>query len=388
MYKNVLEVGNKTIWTYIHITIMHINIILLLASFLQTIISDPGKVPLFWGFFLDDPDHKRRRYCLICHIFKPERSHHCSACNRCVLNMDHHCPWLNNCIGFYNRKYFLLLLFYAIVSMAEICIYYLPTWLEHIIFILDNRFSVPANPYYLTVIFYLINTGMFIVVSMFFRFHVTLVIQNLTTIEHMDRKRGNEARNEVVNYDMGVYYNFIQIFGKNPWLWFLPVTLKSGKPVGDGVVWPQKPSNAQKYEIDMSIRNVGGATSEHGSATRDRTSQAHNEPTPNERTPPFTSGQKSYLVHQHPPEGGYNSQSQNLPNQGNYIVDNYRAEDRLAQFGAYDNQLSDRSRQQMYGGMNYGGAGSYGQNPAGFDQTQHIDGYPSQRSNLDRWNMA
>jgi len=43
---------------------------------------------------------------------------------------------------------------------------------------------------------------------------------------------------------MGIYYNFIQIFGKNPWLWFLPVTLKSGKPVGDGVVWPQKPSNA------------------------------------------------------------------------------------------------------------------------------------------------
>lgn len=58
---------------------------------------------------------------------------------------------------------------------------------------------MPANPYYLTVVFYLINTGMFIVVSMFFRFHVTLIIQNLTTIEHMDRKRGSEARNEVVN---------------------------------------------------------------------------------------------------------------------------------------------------------------------------------------------
>jgi len=75
---------------------------------LRTMVSDPGKIPLFWvnsssffsldfvfftvlyhkflpnltffnknlepicvqGFFLDDPEHKKRRYCLICHIFK------------------------------------------------------------------------------------------------------------------------------------------------------------------------------------------------------------------------------------------------------------------------------------------------------------------------------
>ena len=50
----------------------------------------------------------------MCNIFKPERCHHCSVCNRCVLNMDHHCPWINNCVGFWNRKYFLLLLIYVL----------------------------------------------------------------------------------------------------------------------------------------------------------------------------------------------------------------------------------------------------------------------------------
>ena len=78
------------------------------------------------GFFLDDPEHKKRRYCLICHIFKPERCHHCSTCNRCILNMDHHCPWINNCVGFTNRKFFMLLVVYANLTIMFMLVSIIP----------------------------------------------------------------------------------------------------------------------------------------------------------------------------------------------------------------------------------------------------------------------
>ena len=98
------------------LVVFHVFFVMLVWSFFQSMTTDPGQVPVFWGFHLGDAENKRRRYCLMCNVFKPERCHHCSACNRCVLNMDHHCPWINNCIGFWNRKYFLLLLIYVLLT--------------------------------------------------------------------------------------------------------------------------------------------------------------------------------------------------------------------------------------------------------------------------------
>eukprot|EP01017_Pseudomicrothorax_dubius_P040996 TRINITY_DN6516_c0_g1_i1.p1 TRINITY_DN6516_c0_g1~~TRINITY_DN6516_c0_g1_i1.p1 ORF type:complete len:248 (+),score=25.50 TRINITY_DN6516_c0_g1_i1:257-1000(+) len=216
-------------------------------SLVQTVITDPGKVPLYWGFFLDDPEHKKRRYCLICHIFKPERCHHCSACNRCVLNMDHHCPWINNCVGFYNRKFFVLLLFYTVTSLFLSIIGMLPT-VVHLIgqIARQNDFSIPRC---IVVFFvFLFTTVLCTVLSMFFRFHVKMIFDNITTIENLERKRMNNTAKS--SYDMGPYYNFIQVFGKDKWLWLFPIFLETGKPIGDGVVWPvrQAQVEAQEYE--------------------------------------------------------------------------------------------------------------------------------------------
>lgn len=91
-------------------------------SFLACVFSNAGNVPAYWGFSSDETPVTKRRYCLSCNVFKPERCHHCSACNRCVLNMDHHCLWINNCVGFWNRKHFILLLTYALMLTSFVAV--------------------------------------------------------------------------------------------------------------------------------------------------------------------------------------------------------------------------------------------------------------------------
>lgn len=75
----------------VFLSCFHLSVFMLIWCFLRAMLTDPGIVPPLWGFYMGDSENKRRRYCLMCHVFKPERCHHCSACNRCVLNMDHHC---------------------------------------------------------------------------------------------------------------------------------------------------------------------------------------------------------------------------------------------------------------------------------------------------------
>merc|ERR1719409_1807779 len=95
------------------------------VSFYMSVMTDPGLVPRSWGFYMGD-ETKRRRYCKMCNVWKPDRTHHCSICNRCILNMDHHCPWINNCVGFYNRKFFVQLLVYIFATLVIVFAFGIP----------------------------------------------------------------------------------------------------------------------------------------------------------------------------------------------------------------------------------------------------------------------
>lgn len=140
--------------------------------------TDPGQVPVFWGFHLGDNENKRRRYCLMCNVFKPERCHHCSACNRCVLNMDHHCPWINNCVGFWNRKYFLLLLIYVLIICYLTAIFMAYDFYQVVLWGFNNKFIAKNNDKLsnniLIMMAFIMDCIVCVLMTAFLRFHLKL----------------------------------------------------------------------------------------------------------------------------------------------------------------------------------------------------------------------
>ncbi|CAD8201198.1 unnamed protein product [Paramecium octaurelia] len=218
-------------------------------SLFKTMFTDPGRVPQNWGFFLNDPEQKKRKFCLICHIFKPERCHHCSACNRCVLNMDHHCPWINNCVGFQNRKFFMQMLFYVILDSYCAVIglgYGLYIEFENIMLYFNSEGDLHFIDALLLLCAFGISCLASCLITMFFKFHLELVLSNRTTIENLEKKRNEETgqQNDDFNqYDLKPYYNWVQVFGMSKLSWFLPIQMEGGRPVGDGILWPKNHHN-------------------------------------------------------------------------------------------------------------------------------------------------
>ena len=239
------------------LVIFHLAILLLLMAFISTMSTNPGEIPLYWGFYIGDDDYKRKRYCLICNAFKPERSHHCSVCNVCVLNMDHHCPWVDNCIGFYNRKYFMQLLIFVVfltiyVDISEI---YFVINMALKLFKKQIKYSELFHIGYV-IICYLAVFIFSIIITMFLKFHINLVLNNSTTIESLD----TEHKKENQKFNLSKKENWEQVFGSEPMLWFFPFPTKRGRPEGDGLTWRTNEST-----LDSNIKVEDNINRKYGS---------------------------------------------------------------------------------------------------------------------------
>ena len=203
-----------------------------LWSYIIVIKTPAGSIPLYWGFYIGDDDEKRKRYCLICNAFKPERSKHCSICNTCVLNMDHHCPWVNNCIGFFNRKYFMQFIIYIelLFIYTFIC-----TGIE-----LAPKFkiAIESKGYnYFELIILTVNYLPIIIITVLFGkfviYHIKLVLNNSSTIESLDQ----ENKDKYKKFCLSTEENIEQVFGRKKIYWMLPIINEESRPVGDGLLW-------------------------------------------------------------------------------------------------------------------------------------------------------
>lgn len=153
--------------------------------------------------------------CGTCLRLKVERSHHCRHCGKCVLKMDHHCPWLANCIGFRNYKSFCLLHFYGSLSSLLITVTYWEVLVNYNLDYQTNLFQV-----YFTIFIYCCNLGLMTFLFWLFGVNCNLLFKGQTIIEQSDRERFLSKSTNI--YDMGWRRNFTNVFGTNPFVWFIP----------------------------------------------------------------------------------------------------------------------------------------------------------------------
>jgi palmitoyltransferase len=147
--------------------------------------------------------------------------------------MDHHCPWINNCVGFYNRKFFIQLLFYVYLTL----VLYWAFSVLHVVFRVIDLFSGHPHDslhwYDIVVLFgFMITSFLICTLTNFVKFHIKLVWENYTTIENLEREDGQKSK-----FDIGPRRNLEQVLGANAHLWWLPLHVTNSRPVGDGVRW-------------------------------------------------------------------------------------------------------------------------------------------------------
>lgn len=213
---------------------------LLVICYVLCIIIHPGTIPESdedpsWepiqvitgdcGSVLSIQESKRsgdRRQCKWCVKYKPDRCHHCRICDTCILKMDHHCPWLYNCVGFRNHKYFFLLLLYTALDCHLIAWTMWGT----------VRFATEPTTPFMTMFMLLFGETLALLigfmVTVFFSFHIWLMLMALTTIEFCEKSTKRSGL-DGSSYHRGMYGNITAALGDNPMLWLFPCSTPGGR---------------------------------------------------------------------------------------------------------------------------------------------------------------
>merc|ERR1719215_272910 len=122
-----------------------------------------------------------RRHCKWCGKYKPDRCHHCRVCKTCILKMDHHCPWIFNCVGFYNYKFFFLLIMYSAFACQFM---FFTMWTSVYKAFWEQEDLMPM---FLLVFGQTLAFFLAVLLTTFWGFHVWLLFMAMTTIEFCEK---------------------------------------------------------------------------------------------------------------------------------------------------------------------------------------------------------
>ena len=155
------------------------------------------------------------------------------------MKMDHHCPWSGSCIGIKNHKLFNLLLFYvdivcfySLFSMGIFdCILAYGTEESKKAYEL-NLVSKEAEGF--TAFGSAISLLMGLFVFILWRYQMNKVVNNTSTLEWRTLETFNPFHKE----DGWFGFSWQQHFGKNWWLWLLPIPASFDEEECEGMLWP------------------------------------------------------------------------------------------------------------------------------------------------------
>jgi len=191
-----------------------------------------------------------RRHCKWCAKFKPDRCHHCRVCRQCILKMDHHCPWIYNCVGFRNHKFFFLLLFYTTIA----CHYIIWNMIDSVRAATDPR--TPFAAMFLLLFGETLACFLGLLVSVFFTFHIWLLMKAMTTIEFCEKSMKKSGYDSSA-YNRGFMKNLKAVLGDNPLLWLLPCS----PPSGSGLTFVEEDTPFAKdpgFHFCREVGDMGG----------------------------------------------------------------------------------------------------------------------------------
>jgi len=98
---------------------------------------------------------------------------------------------------------------------------------------------------------YLVVVVISFLIFFFFKFHLSLVFHNTTTIEALDPAVWVENK-----FKLSRMENWLQVFGENKILWFFPLLSESGIPKGDGLTWKTNEPDKNEFSNNNNTNNV------------------------------------------------------------------------------------------------------------------------------------
>ncbi|XP_050432727.1 probable palmitoyltransferase ZDHHC24 [Adelges cooleyi] len=223
-----------SIWYIIHVLPITFMVFNILTNYYAMIFVDSS----VFGRVLHTPHNAitSSTYCDVCQCIMPPRCWHCEECNVCILTRDHHCMFSQTCVGHYNRRYFLWLLVYLVVSCwYEIILLGFYSYNEVTFQLSDLQILSPSR---VLIIYHSITKGQVFVFLLTVNM-ASVLFTTLLLIFHLEKVSGGlvaHDKNSERKYNIGMIGNLKTVFGRQWFMTWISPFVESNLP-HDGLNW-------------------------------------------------------------------------------------------------------------------------------------------------------